>query len=733
MQAGWHGRWLAAGVCGFVLAGAPARAQDAAQPPEEAPGHGGERLEEIVVSASPVQRESFTVPASVDVISGENKLRMQETSLGETLDALAGVTTIQTGSQTGKPVIRGLSGNRIRVLSNGIGLDFQQFGVRHAPNLDPYVAERIEVVRGASSILYGSDAIGGAVNVISADPPSTGRGETLFEGRATGEISTAFEQQTLALELDAAAGPWGITGTAVYRDSDKLKVPDGPTALETGDPSDPLATGGVPFSGFEQANGDVAVGYTGDWGLVALRWEGWRNEQNFPIPVPPAGAEDSFSVGGLGQDLENDIVQLSADVNLGGGNTLEPSFTWVRNLRVSGFGPPDPVPVSELGPGGTAIDVRRDSLIGKNLLKHGQLFGLLSGQVGVEVRYSTQSSRGPVALSPGGTVENYAVFLFEEMAFGPLTLNIGGRLDRREIEADPAETFDDSGLPGFSDDPRVPDDPALLEQDYTVANGSFGASYQFTDNLVLAANVASSFRAPTLFDLFVNGVHGGVAAVQLGEPRLEEERALSTDLALRYRSPRLDFTATVYRNDVSDFIFPAGTGETDAASGLPVFQIMQDDAEIYGANIEATWRPVAWLDISATYEEVESSLSAAGTSVPLTPADKLSGEVRLHRESLGPLEQPYFTVSVRHADDKASAGLIEPFGQFDGPPPPFGTASTDSYTVVGLATGWRFDQLRLGLSVDNLFDEEHRDFLDTLKNITLGPGRDIQLSLSLDF
>jgi len=724
---------LAMGTCVWSLLALPAGAQDGAEPPAEAPGHGGERLEEIVVSASPVERESFTVPASVDVVSGENKLRMQTASLGATLDALAGVSTIQTGSQTGKPVIRGLSGNRIRVLSNGIGLNFQQFGVRHAPNMDPYVAERIEVVRGASSILYGSDAMGGAVNVISGKPPSTQAGETMLAGRVTGEVSTAFEQQTLALELDAAAGPWGISGTAVYRDSEDMEVPGAPTALETGNTRDPLATGDVPFSGFDQTNGDIAVGYTGDWGRLSLRWEAWRNDQNFPIPDPPSEPGAPFTVGGLGQELDNDIVQLSSAVKLGGGNTLEPSFTWVRNLRVSGSGPPDPAPLSALDRGGTAIDVRRDSLIGKNVLKHAPIFDLLSGQIGVELRYATQTSRGPVALTPGGTVENYAVFLFEEMVFGPLTVNIGGRLDRRELEADPKETRDDSGLPGFSDDPRVPEDARLLRQDYTVANGSIGASYQINDRLVLAANVASSFRAPTLFDLFVNGVHGGVAAVQLGNPRLEEERALSTDFALRYRSPRLDFTATVYRNDVSDFIFPAGTGETDAASGLPIFAVMQDDAEIYGANIKATWRPVAWLDLSATYEEVESSLDAAGTSVPLTPADKLSGELRLHAGELGPLAEPYFTLGLRHAASKQSAGLIEPFGQFDGPQPPFGTASTEAFTVVDLQTGWRYERLRFGLTVKNLFDNAHRDFLDTLKNVTLSPGRDIQLSLSLDF
>jgi len=678
------------------------------------------RIEEIVVTGTPRAQDTFYSPADVDAISGERKARIQRPNVGASLERLPGVSVLGTGTHVGKPVIRGLSGNRVRVLSNDVALNYQQFGVRHPPNIDPYLNDRIEVIRGPSSVLYGSDAIGGAVNLISAPPPFAEPGTTDVGAAVTGEYASAYDQWTGVVSVRAAVGGFGVTGTLIERDSGGLEVPNEPTALETGDPTDPLVTGDVPFTDFDQHNGDLTLGWQAPWGLATVRYEGFRNEHNFAVPDPPPPDGNPLQAGGIGQDLENDIVQAKLVADVAAGLTLEPSLTWVRNERISNPGPPEPLPRRFLREA-AVIDIERRSLIGRVLLRHDPVGELgLSGQLGVEIRREKQQSDGAVMLTPGGEVENYALFAFETVDIGRLTLNAGARYDHIRREADPAETRESSGLPT---------DPDQLEQEYDVFTGGIGASYRLTDDLVLAANVNTGFRAPTLFDLFVNGVHGGVAAVQFGDPDLDEERALATDLSLRWRGERWRATATIYHYDISDYIFLAGTGET--APGGPIFQVSQDDAELTGGDVEVAVSATPWLELSAIYEAVNGELDDADVNVPLLPADNFLTEATAELGRVGVLEDVYFSVAARWVEDQKSAGLLEPFGQFDAPPPPFGTGSTDSYNRVDLGAGATVGVVTLRLDIENLFDETYRDFQDTYKNITLSPGRNVRLSVDM--
>ncbi len=173
--------------------------------------------EPIIFTGTAQLASPLTTPSDVSVIGGKEKDRMASAGLGSFADGFAGVGKLATGDQVGNVVVRGLSGNRVRILSDELSLDFQQYGIRHPANIDPYIAERIEVMRGSSSILYGSDAIGGVVNVISKRPPSAAPGETLFGGRATLGYQSAFRQVTGAVSLEAANGPFGAVGTLVLR------------------------------------------------------------------------------------------------------------------------------------------------------------------------------------------------------------------------------------------------------------------------------------------------------------------------------------------------------------------------------------------------------------------------------------------------------------------------------------------------------------------------------------
>ena len=200
-------------------------------------------------------------------------------------------------------------------------------------------------------------------------------------------------------------------------------------------------------------------------------------------------------------------------------------------------------------------------------------------------------------------------------------LELGARYDDREQEANPDKTFDQS---------VIPEDPALREDSWSVFTGSIGANYHVNDNLSVVANVGRGFRAPELFELFVNGVHGGVAAFQRGDPTLDEETSLNTDFGVRWRSERLEFKANVYRNAINDYIFLSGTGESNAG-GLPIFQVDQDDARLIGADATLNARITDALSIRATGEIVDGEFDDAVNGedeLPLMPADKASLEGR---------------------------------------------------------------------------------------------------------
>lgn len=689
----------------------------------EPPGGRALELDEITVTGAPFPSRIADVSADVDVLFGAEKRRRQGASLGGSLDHFSGVSSIDTGSNIGKPVLRGFSGNRVRVLSNGIGLDFQQFGVRHMPTVDPFLADRIEVVRGAQSLLYGSGAIGGAVNLRPRLPPTAPEGTQTLSGETTLKYQSAYDEVTAAQRFEGATGRLGFSGALVWRDSGGLETPKAPEALSSGNPRDPLVTGDIPFTDYEQLNADISLGYMTEMGQIRLRYERYRNEQNFVVPDVSGGPPPV--PGGIGTNIENDLLQLDADLAINETWTLTPILSFASNLRQANPGPPNPLPRSEL-PDARVVDIDRDTITARLEAEHEGLFGALDGRIGFEIVDTDQASRGTTVLSPGGQIENYAIFAFEEARMGDLTLNFGGRADYREVTLDRDQTAGTSPrLEALTPDQR--------KNDYLTGTWGLGASYAVTDRLKLVGNLSSGFRAPSLFELYADGVHGGVAAVQQGDPNLDEETSISLDAGLRWESDTLSAKFTAYYNDIDDYIFLAGTG-TNAPNGLPIFQVSQQNAETYGRDFTLEGRPLHWMTWRTTLSWVDGELSD-GSQVPLLPPLNVSGEITLHETRVGAFEDAYVTLGASYADSQQSAGLSEPFGQFDTPPPPFGTASTDDYVLLDAKVGGTIAATgtEVEFGVENILDEDYRDFLDTYKNITLGPGRNWTLRVTQSF
>lgn len=687
--------------------------------------------QEITVTGTPTARDPLRATQEVDVVSSRQIGTRTTVSLGGLLEeTVPGVTSIRTGAQAGKPVLRGLSGSRIRVLQNGVAQEYFQYGVRHFPPTSTTQAEQVEVVRGASSILYGSDALGGAVNVVTKDLPSAAPGETRFGGRVRVPFATGNEARGASVDVEGARGNVGFRAGMQRREANDFEAPAAPTFFETGEAGAPKYTGSIPFTNFDQWSAYGQVGMQGGFGSAQLFADHWRNDQNFLLPTGgPEGDPDNPPVG-LGQHLEQTNVTAKATVATGG-LVWKPTFNYQRALRQSAA-PGDTIEADPDFP----IDLAKDVFTLRLETLHPDL-GPLSGTLGAELRIQDTEARGPVELEPSSTILNLGVFAFEDVDLEPVTLSAGLRFDYREQDADRNDRTED---------------PDLLRQTFRELSGGVGASWEFVEGLALAGNFNAGFRAPNMFELFAVGVEGGVAAFQRGNPELDSERSFSVDLGLRVRRDRVQGKVTGYWNRIRDFVFLERTGEVHAPSGLPIFARGQTDATLRGVEGSLHFAVRPWLELGTQGALQDTEGDGLGDPIPgtdgergdgergdgelpLIPADRLGGHVQVTPELGGLLQNPRLKLSVEHVFQKDAAGRFEPFSQFDDTP--FGTASTEEYTLLGLQAGTTLTvgprPVSLDVSVENLTDEVHRDFLDTYKGYALSQGRNVKTQLTVPF
>ena len=693
-------------------------------------------LGSVTVSASPINdHERFDVPSQIDSLSGADKAQNESGSLGKMLEGVPGVNNMATGTQSGKPVIRGLTGNRVKVLSNGQTTDYQAYGVRHNPNTEPYLAERVEVIRGPQGVLYGSEAMGGVVNVIQAQIPYGS--ET--KGEVASEWNAVNREHLLGAKVGVGSDKFGLTAGISEREGDNFKAPkvaSSEGAIPGSDPGDkPLFVGEVPFTNFENRAGNIGVGYQDDWGNVELRYTQWRSKQNYLGVQVEAG---QFQAVPTGQLLQNDEMQLKAELFLGDEWVLKPSWTRSKNQReASSESPFETMAADKSSPDYLDLQVKRDDY--KLALEHPRV-GDFEGEIGFEASEKAQTLRSG-HLAPTADVSSRAVYLFEEANYDKWLVQFGVRYDWHDVEA-PLNAENAQFSEVF--------DATNNQRDFKVATGALGTTYRWDDKWSLAANLATGFRAPTIFELYAGGVHGGVQAYQLGNPELEAEKSINADLSLRWQTAASQVVATVYQNRIDNYIYLANTGFFRGKEGTPnagvrvpegtpgalvEMQSQQTKAQLRGFELSALQQFNAQWSADAALEIIEGKDRANNRDLPLIPANNLTLNGHYSFADYAKLHNQKLSLGVKLVESKKSAGTYEPFSQFDGMP--IGTASTKGYSVWNIAyrANVKFDKqdVQLGVKVDNLFNKGYVDFLNTYKGYTLNPGRNIQFSARLAF
>jgi iron complex outermembrane receptor protein len=643
-----------------------------------------------VASVSAEVRSQFDAFQPTTVLSGQELTKQLESSLGATLENQPGLSSRSFGSAPSRPVIRGLDGDRVQILQDGQRTgDLSSQSGDHGVSVNPAAAERIEVVRGPATLLYGANAIGGLVNIITNEIPT--RPVQGTSGEVTFDVGTAAEEAGGAGHVQLGNGQFAVNIGGGGRRSGDFDTPVGP----------------VLNSHSRSAFTSVGAAWTGDKAHVGASYG--YDDTKYGIPV-----------------VEGGTLQLTprrhALTFRAGAERLTGAFEAFRATAAVRRYQHDELEGREVG-----TNFRNDTTELQVMGSH-RTIGRMKGSIGAWVLDRAFDATGAEALSPAVDQNGFAAFAYEEVTWPHVTLQFGGRVDKTN--------YTPAGEP---------------KRDFT--NGSLSAGLLLRpaaadDRLTIAASVARAARAPALEEMFFFGVHHGNFAVEVGNPALQSERALGVDLSVRWRTPRASGEVTYFRNDISDYIFrrnmdheefedrrdefvarfggrePAGHAEHEGEEGveeeeeeIAFVEFVGADALLQGIESHADFQLTSTLTAEAGLDIVRGALKENDLPLPRIPPVKFRGGLRYQRNAL----QVGGQVIAAAKQDRLSTN----------------ETATDGYTLLKLYGSYSFDSggavHTFTARLDNVTNELYRSHLSLIKDLVPEMGRNVKAVYSVSF
>ncbi|MGB3379749.1 MAG: TonB-dependent receptor [Allopontixanthobacter sediminis] len=669
----------------------------------------------IVVSAVGVTQ--LDVLAGTSVMQGVELQRSLDGQLGETLAKLPGVSATSFSPGASRPVLRGFSGERVKVLVDGIGaIDVSNTSADHAVSIDPLTAERIEVLRGPAVMLYGSQAIGGAVNVIDKRIPLRRLDEPFHLDARLG-ANTAANMAEGGLSLDVPAGEYFVFHVdGSYRRTEDLEIPDfvasdslraellaEADADQADEPEEAAELreaanlrGVLPNSATEtySANAGFAF-FAGESNLGAAIG---LYDTTYGVPTRPGtghahGEEGGEEDGGEEEEgaeivtigLRQYRADMRGELALGGG--------FFSQLRTR-FGYSDYTHTEFEGEEvGTTFDVQ--GFEARAELVQNQR-GTWNGVVGTQYYFRDFSAEGAEAYIPPNLTSQIAAFALQEVAVGPVQLEFAGRYEGTEVESQQL---------GFM-------------RDFDSWSGAVSLAHETASGFRFGVTGSRVERAPSAEELLSNGPHIATQAFEIGDLDLDVESAFGVEAFMRGRIGLASVNVAVYKNWFSNYIYLEETGLEE--DDLPVFQYLQDDAEYFGVEGEISLPlidsgPFSLLaDLRGDY--VRAKLDD-GSALPRIPPLSLLGALEAKTERFD------VRAEVQWSDSQTRLAAFE--------------TPTDSFTFVNASVAWKpirgDDNLTLMLQADNIFDVEGRRHASFTKDFVPLAGRNFRISAKASF
>ncbi|NJC33305.1 iron complex outermembrane receptor protein [Sphingomonas jejuensis] len=660
--------------------------------------HHADQPETIVVTALSRNREDFL--GGVSVLSGADLDAARRTSIGETLAQLPGVSATSFGPTASRPVLRGFQGDRIRVLTDGIGsFDASSSSVDHAVAINPLLAERIEVLRGPAALLYGSAAIGGVVNVLGTRIPRSVPAETVHV-EANADYGSAAEERRAAGIVDVAiGGNFVVHLDGSYAKTDDLRTggyllsrPLRAAAAASPDAEvQELATlrGRLPNTASEQSEFGGGVAYVAEGGNIGVSFSRLDNNYGVPIRFPLEPGEEAEAPT---LDVRQDRVDLRAEITPATG-----AFDAIR-LR-AGYGDYRHFEIEDTGEIATTF-LNDGAEARLEFVQRRQ--GAWSGAFGAQLMTRDFTVIGEEAFLPPTSTAQVGLFAVQNLDLGAVRLEVGGRYENTTTESQASEAL------GTERDRRT----------FDAFSGSIGGSVGLADTVRLGLNLSHTERAPTVEELYAAGPHLATQAFEVGNADFAKERSNGAELVLRGGGDAFRFEVSGYYNDFSNFIFQAPTGEEE--DGLPVYAYQSAGAEQWGLEGEVSARLArigeGEVRVEALADYVRVTLDDVGPA-PFIPPLRALGAIEYRTNSFD------LRGEVEHVTEQ------ERIAQFE--------TETPAYTLVNARAEWRpggpEGAFAIRVAANNIFDVEARRHASFLKDYAPLAGRDIRVGGSIRF
>lgn len=631
------------------------------------------QLDEVIVSTSFNKLQSQNV-VKVEHLSTSEMLQNGATSLINGLAEIPGVNQISTGTSIGKPVIRGLSSNRVVTYAQGIRLENQQFGDEHGLGLSASGIESVEIIKGPASLLYGSDAIGGVLYFNPEKYAPVGNSKiNLFQ-----QFSSNTQGTNTSFGYKNSPSNWKFLIRGNYNSHADYKIPSGDRITNTRSIEKDLKYG---------------IGYANSHFSTDFRY----NYNNLNLGLPEEDIDNSGFRNPLfpKQDIDNHILSLNQKVYFKN-SKLEADFGYTFNNRQ------ELEAIDEI-----ALHMKLKTA-NYNIKYYLPKWKNIETIIGIQGMHQTNSNYGEELLIPDATVKDFGGFLTSNYEWKSNAIQAGIRFDKRDISTLQHGIIGDEGY--FE----------AIDKKFNSFNFALGYKTNISEKVISRINLASGFRAPNLAELTSNGVHEGSNRYEIGNQNLKNEQNFQVDVNLEYDNEHFDFFVNGFYNHINNYIFINPTSAT--IDGNFVFEYTQNNAYLYGGEtgIHFHPHPLDWLHFTSSYEMVIGK-NENGNYLPLIPANQWKNTLKSNFKISDWLPNSFISLQVNHTFNQNNTSLFE--------------TKTNDYTLVNLGIGGTIKlknkSFQFSLNGTNLLNKTYISHLSRLKGDGIpNIGRNIVLGIN---
>ncbi|QVL46337.1 MAG: TonB-dependent receptor [Methylophilaceae bacterium] len=630
----------------------------------------------VPVTGNPLGVRSDELVVPVSVLNGRELSLRRESTLGETLNGIPGVTATQFGPNASRPVIRGLDAERVRIMQNGVGiLDASSLSFDHAVGIDPLIIEQIDVVRGPAALLYGGSAVGGIVNAIDHRIPT----ESLegIVGRAEARFGGPDDQRNGAAVIDIGNGQFAMHIDAYKRETNDLDIPGYAVSRRKSqaDGTPRENRGRLANSSAEADGAALGASLTFDNGYVGASVSTLNN--NYGVV-----AKDDVRI-----DMTSDRWDIASEFTDLGGliNRVKVRLAYTDYQH------------QEIEEGVVETTFKNRGVEGAFEAGHASI-GNLNGLIGVQFSNTNFEASGEEAFVPSVNTQNKAVYLYEELAIDQHKITFGGRLGHTSVDSSNSDRFG----PG-------------INNTFNPNSFALGGLYKIDENWSLTSNLSHNERAPSYFELFADGEHKAVGVFEVGDSNLDVERSRGVDAQIRWKDAKHSFSLGAYYTRFSNFIGLFNTGVFPEPD-VPEARFSAVPATFKGLEAEGSFALNDQLNLNVRGDYVHARDTRNNDYLPRISPLRLGAGLQYQLNGFS-----------------ARMDVLRAFNQNN-------TANnelaTDGYTNVSALIAYKLRtrfNMELFARANNLLNDEIREHASFLKDVAPAGERSILIGARADF